>query len=89
MARNTAALLKASMGAAQGDQQPARAQPVSTSTQHSTRAGKVQIGAWLSPDYRSSLRAIQVQQPDKNTQSLISEALNDLFAKYRVPTIRD
>jgi hypothetical protein len=88
MARNNAALVEASLRqAAQGNQQPTTPEATSGG-RTSTREGKVQIGAWLPTDYRSSLRAIQVQRPDRNTQDLISEALNDLFEKYRVPTIR-
>lgn len=91
MARSSTAKLLEAVGraAAPATPAPAQAEPGSGSTRATTREGKVQIGAWLSPDYRSGLRAIQVQHPEKNTQSLISEALNDLFEKYRVPTVRD
>ncbi len=54
-----------------------------------SRAGKLHISAWLSAGYKTSLRAIQMKHPDKNLQSLLSEALNDLFAKYNVPVIRE
>jgi hypothetical protein len=53
-----------------------------------SRSGKVHVGAWLSPAYKTSLRMIQVKS-DKDFQKLISEALNDLFAKYDVPTVGD
>jgi hypothetical protein len=42
-----------------------------------SRTGQVNISAWLHPDFKSSL------------QNLMAEALNDLFAKYNVPTIRE
>lgn len=53
------------------------------------RAGKVHLGGWLSPSYKTSLRAIQMQLPERDLQSLFAEALNDLFAKYRVPTVSE
>jgi hypothetical protein len=44
----------------------------------------------LPPEYKTSLRSIQIE-PDKREcglQELIA-ALNDLFAKYDVPVIRE
>jgi hypothetical protein len=46
------------------------------------------VSAWLSADYKTSLRAIQMKHPDKNLQSLLMEALNDLYGKYNVPVVR-
>jgi hypothetical protein len=54
-----------------------------------SRAGKLHVSAWLSADYKTSLRAIQMKHPDKNLQSLLMEALNDLYSKYNVPVIRE
>jgi antitoxin-like ribbon-helix-helix protein len=54
-----------------------------------SRAGKLHISAWLSADYKTSLRAIQMKHPDKTLQTLLSEALNDLYAKYNVPVVRE
>ena len=54
-----------------------------------SRAGKLHISAWLPPDYKTSLRAIQVKHPERNLQDLFSEALNDLFNKYNVPVVRE
>lgn len=51
-----------------------------------SREGKTNITAWLSPDYKASLRLIQSKE-NRSMQALIAEALNDLFAKYDVPTV--
>jgi hypothetical protein len=58
------------------------------STQPSRR-GKENIGAWLHPDFKKSLRLAQLRQDGKvYLDDLIAEALNDLFIKYDVPTVR-
>ena len=62
--------------------------PAAPAEKGASRNGKVHVGAWLSPAYKTSLRMIQVKS-DKDFQKLISEALNDLFAKYDVPTVGD
>ncbi len=54
-----------------------------------SRAGKLHVSAWLPPDCKTSLRAIQVKHPERNLQDLFSEALNDLFNKYNVPVVRE
>ena len=54
-----------------------------------SRAGQVNISAWLHPDFKSSLRLVQARKGRHAAlQDLMSEALNDLFVKYDVPTIR-
>ena len=54
------------------------------------RAGQINISAWLHPDFKSSLRLVQARKGRNATlQDLMSEALNDLFIKYDVPTIRE
>jgi len=53
-----------------------------------SRAGKIQVNVWLSPDYKRSLRAVQMRH-DRSLQALIEEALNDLFSKYDVPVISE
>ena len=52
-----------------------------------SREGKTNITAYLSPDYKSSLCLIQART-GKSLQTLIAEALNDLFGKYDVPVVR-
>jgi len=51
------------------------------------RAGKTLIGGWFPRSFSSSLRLIQAAHPERTTQELVREALNDLFAKYNVPII--
>lgn len=53
-----------------------------------SREGKTNITAYLSPDYKASLRLIQART-NKSLQALLAEALNDLFGKYDVPVIRE
>lgn len=50
------------------------------------RVGKVNLAAWLHPDFKSSLRLIQAKR-SASIQDLMAEALNDLFAKYDVPQV--
>jgi hypothetical protein len=53
-----------------------------------SRANKTPITAYLSTDYKTSLRLIQARE-NRSIQALIGEALNDLFAKYKVPTVNE
>lgn len=46
-----------------------------------SRENKMPLTAYLSPDYKTSLRLIQARD-NSSFQALIGEALNDLFAKY-------
>lgn len=52
------------------------------------REGKVNISAYLSKEYRRSLRMVHAIT-DRNLETLMAEALNDLFAKYDVPQVRE
>jgi hypothetical protein len=52
-----------------------------------SREGKTNITAYLSPDFKSSLRMVQAQT-GKSLQTIIAESLNDTFIKYNVPTVR-
>ncbi len=45
---------------------------------------KVNITGYYDPEVKSSLRMVQAKT-GKNIQSLLAEALNDLFAKHKVP----
>jgi hypothetical protein len=61
-----------------------------TAPKSQSRAGQVNISAWLHPDFKSSLRLVQARKGrDAALQNLMAEALNDLFSKYDVPTIRE
>jgi hypothetical protein len=51
-----------------------------------SREGKTPVTAYLSPDYKRSLRLIQAKSGG-SLQDLIAEALNELFTKYDVPTV--
>ena len=51
-----------------------------------SRSGKTNITAYLSPDYKSNLRLIQART-GQSLQTIVAEALNDLFQKYDVPAI--
>lgn len=61
--------------------QPATGRPAS-------REGKVNISGWFDPAYKRSLRMIQAAT-DKKLEPLLAEALNELFAKYDVPQVRE
>ena len=64
--------------------------PSSTSPRQASREGHINISAWMSPHYKTSLRLVQAAKgPSSTLQDLLAEALNDLFAKYNVPTIRE
>ena len=50
-----------------------------------TRQGRVMVSGWLPIEARSSFKLIQAKHPEKLMQDLVTEAMNDLFAKYNVP----
>jgi hypothetical protein len=51
-----------------------------------SRAGKTHIGAYLHPDFKRSLLLVRAQT-GKDVQSLVAQALNDLFRAHNVPVI--
>lgn len=53
-----------------------------------SRDGKVPINVYLAADYKRSLRLVQAQS-GKSLQAIVAEALNDVFTKYRVPTVSE
>lgn len=67
---------------------PVLADVPATSYKAPSREGKTNITAYLSPDYKASLRLIQAKT-GHSLQDLLAEALNDLFAKHNVPVIRE
>ena len=67
--------------------EPPKIEAVPTAQARPDRAGKTLIGGWFPRSYSSSLRLIQAAHPERTTQELVREALNDLFAKYNVPII--
>jgi hypothetical protein len=85
MAKSAAALQRALERKPQREEpRPAVAAPESYKAP--SREGKTPLTAYLSPDYKRSLRLIQAKNGG-SLQDLIAEALNDLFAKYDVPTV--
>ena len=63
--------------------------PMATVPRQRTRVGQVNISAWLDPNFKSSLRLVQAHKgPNATFQHILAEALNDLFTKYDVPTVR-
>lgn len=53
-----------------------------------SRAGHVNMAAWLPRDFKKSIRLVQAKKLDNSTiQDLMAEAFNDLFSKYNVPTV--
>jgi hypothetical protein len=48
------------------------------------RVGRVNVTGYFDPAVKQSLRLVQAKHPDRTVQDLLSEALNDLFAKYNV-----
>jgi hypothetical protein len=55
-------------------------------SRQANRVGKVNIAAWMVPEFKNSLRLVQARRPG-SIQDLLEEALNDLFAKYDVPQV--
>ena len=51
-----------------------------------SREGKIHIGAYLSPGFKSSLRRVQAETGE-DTQTLIARALNELFRAHNVPVV--
>jgi hypothetical protein len=62
-----------------------RATPEQKQTTPASREGRVMVSGWLPLAARGSFRLIQAKYPDKKMQDLVTEAMNDLFAKYNVP----
>ena len=89
MSRNKMAALQSALKTKSEPVTSTREQPVITGAGSYTapsRAGKTNVTAYLSPDYKRNMRLIQAKT-GRSLQTLIAEALNDLFAKYDVPTI--
>jgi hypothetical protein len=82
--------LSASTGkaAAVAEREPATATKPAI-TRQPGRAGQVNISAWMDANFKASLRLVQARKGGSaSLQDLMAEALNDLFTKYDVPTIR-
>jgi len=57
-----------------------------TSYKAPSREGKTHIGAYLSPDFKRSLRLVQAQTGE-DVQQLLARALNELFRAHNVPVV--
>lgn len=69
---------------------PARAAPTKQPPRSgSSRTGKIALTFHLPEDFKRSLRLVQAHRGTGCTlEHLAAEALNDLFSKYNVPTVR-
>jgi len=77
--------IPAAAPANQATQKPAEA----PAPRQAGREGQINISAWMHPDFKTSLRLVQAAKgPSSTLQDILAEALNDLFAKYNVPAIR-
>jgi hypothetical protein len=57
-----------------------------TTTKAPSREGKIHIGAYLHPDFKTSLRLVQART-GKDIQTLLAGALNELFRAHNAPVI--
>ena len=101
MAEIQAQLLRASGRASAPFAPPARASPAATASAPAapgtavsrpapakapSREGLIHIGAYLHPDFKSSLRLVQART-GKDIQSLLADALNELFRAHNAPVV--
>jgi hypothetical protein len=73
--------------------QPVPATPPNGVDRIPSRIGLVNVACWLHPNYKSSLHLIHASKARlgirATIQDLHKEALNNLFAKYDVPTVSE
>jgi hypothetical protein len=89
------AQLQNALNSASGRQQPkVAAEPTPhesaepTTYKAPSRAGHVNMAAWLPKEFKKSIRLVQAKKLENaSIQDLMAEALNDLFSKYNVPTV--
>jgi hypothetical protein len=55
-------------------------------TKAPSREGMIHIGAYLHPDFKTSLRLVQART-GKDIQSLLADALNELFRAHNAPVV--
>lgn len=51
-----------------------------------SREGKIHIGAYLAPEFKTSLRLVQAKT-GQDLQALLSQALNELFRAHDVAVV--
>jgi hypothetical protein len=83
---NTRAVSSAANDVRRRTAEPAPVIAPAAGQRQANRRDKVNIAAWLHPDFKNSLRLVQARRPG-SIQDLMEEALNDLFAKYDVPQV--
>lgn len=54
-------------------------------TDRPDRQGKINVTGYFDPAVRRSIRLIQAEHPELSQHDILTEALNLVFAKYRVP----
>lgn len=69
-----------------GRQREPHPAPPPTASRQANRVGRVNIAAWLHPDFKRSLRLVQARRGG-SIQEILEESLNDTFAKYDVPQV--
>jgi hypothetical protein len=65
---------------------PQVAAPRPVSVRPPSREGMIHIGAYLHPDFKTSLRLVQART-GKDIQTLIADALNELFRAHNAPVV--
>lgn len=92
MGKNLQAALERSRGTATVLSSPL---PVAASAHPSTsrspskapsREGKKHVGAYLNPDFQKSILLVRAQT-GKDVQTILAQALNDLFRAHNVPVV--
>lgn len=59
-----------------------------TGKRQAGREGKFNLSSWQPHAFKASLRLVQAHKGgDATIEELMAEALNDLFVKYKVPTV--
>jgi hypothetical protein len=72
--------------AAAANMQPSAPALGSIKSKAPSRTGKIHIGAYLSPDFKTSLRLVQART-GKDIQALLADALNELFRAHNAPVV--
>jgi hypothetical protein len=67
-------------------QQPSAPALGSMKAKAPSREGKIHIGAYLPPDFKTSLRLVQART-GKDIQALLADALNELFRAHNAPVV--
>lgn len=66
---------------------PVQSQRKGSASQAPSRAGKKALITYFDPSVSKQLQQMKLDLDRESVQNLVKEALNDLFAKYKKPTI--